>query len=537
MNGQLRDHPLAELINEITGARLSGALRLAHERVKGAVYFEDGEVVAALTNLRSHRLSEVLRREKGGAVAARLEELTGAGMSDEQAGAALVEGGELSAGELDAARGRQSVEGLRELLGWAEGEWAFDPRVRLAGNYRARLDVPSLLAEGARQLPPEFVAGRMANEEELLSPAPEALYEDAIKGLQLLPTEAFVLTRASGPMSLGELVAVSGLPEAETRRALYTLALGGLLRRERWPQAFSPEMLARARSTSSTPKSERGDEPSAMPSPPTSAPGTPAPPTAQDSAVEPERERTPREEMEELFERSRAATHYTVLGITRNSTPAEVKKVYYALARRLHPDHFRRDSDERLQQQLDNAFARVTQAYEVLKDTSLRASYDLKLSKEDAANGESAESKADGARNAAPESPPPSPALSQESALLYRAEDKYQQGLAALQQNNTALATRLLGEAALLVPKQARYRALYGRALSRDKQSRRQAESELLAAVGLDEKNPAYRVMLAELYVEIGLRRRAEGELERALTFDPSHAAARRLLRELRAAK
>jgi curved DNA-binding protein CbpA len=535
MNGQLRDHPLAELIHEITGARLSGALRLAHERVKGAVYFEGGEVVAALTNLRSHRLSEVTRREKGGTAAARLEELIGAGMSDEQAGAALIEAGELTGAELDGLRVRQSTEGLRELLGWAEGEWAFDPRVRLAGNYRARLDVPSLLVEGTRRLAPEFVAGRMANEDELLSPASDTFDEEAVKGLQLLPTEVFILTRASGPMRLSELVAVSGLPEDETRRALYVLALGGLLRRERWPQAFSPEMIARARSA---PKGEGRDE-----SPTTSTP--PLPTTTKDAPEEaaaepsaPAAERTPRDDMEELFERARAETHYAVLGITRNATPAEVKSVYYSLARRLHPDHFRRDSDEPLQQQLDNAFARITQAYEVLKDASLRAAYDLKLDKSGGgATGTTATAGADDARKAAAESPPPSPAPSQESALLYRAEDKYQQGLAALQQNNTVLATRLLGEAALLVPKQARYRALYGRALSREKRSRRQAESELLAAVGLDEKNPAYRVMLAELYIDIGLRRRAEGELERALSFDPSHAAARRLLRELRAAK
>ena len=172
-----------------------------------------------------------------------------------------------------------------------------------------------------------------------------------------------------------------------------------------------------------------------------------------------------------------------------------------------------------------------------LEDASLRESYDLSRQVGRRAAGTSSASGTDAARKSSPEGPPPSPALSQESALLYRAEDKYQQGVAALQQNNMVLATRLLGEAALLVPKQARYRALYGRALSREKRSRRQAESELLAAVGLDEKNPAYRVMLAELYIEIGLRRRAEGELERALAFDPSHAAARRLLRELRAAK
>ena len=37
MEGQLRNHPLAELIHEISDARLSGALRLAFERVKAVV--------------------------------------------------------------------------------------------------------------------------------------------------------------------------------------------------------------------------------------------------------------------------------------------------------------------------------------------------------------------------------------------------------------------------------------------------------------------------------------------------------------------
>jgi cytochrome c-type biogenesis protein CcmH/NrfG len=106
-----------------------------------------------------------------------------------------------------------------------------------------------------------------------------------------------------------------------------------------------------------------------------------------------------------------------------------------------------------------------------------------------------------------------------------------------LQKNNVALARRSLGEAALLGPRQARYRAYYGRALARDKGSRRQAEAELQAAISLDEKNPSYRVMLAELYQEHGLRTRAEGELERALQLDPTHAAARLLLEQIRGAK
>jgi Flp pilus assembly protein TadD len=66
---------------------------------------------------------------------------------------------------------------------------------------------------------------------------------------------------------------------------------------------------------------------------------------------------------------------------------------------------------------------------------------------------------------------------------------------------------------------------------------RRNAEFELQAAVRLEPNNPPYRMMLAELYKELGLFRRAEGEAERALTLDPKNQAARTLLSSLKGKK
>jgi tetratricopeptide (TPR) repeat protein len=114
-------------------------------------------------------------------------------------------------------------------------------------------------------------------------------------------------------------------------------------------------------------------------------------------------------------------------------------------------------------------------------------------------------------------------------------EELYQQGLAALQQGNQTLALNYLGEAARVAPKQARYRAQYGRALAAGSQTRHQAEAEFHAAIALDKGNVYYRVMLARLYSETGMMRRAVGELERALAIDPKSEAARLLLDKLKA--
>jgi Tfp pilus assembly protein PilF len=62
---------------------------------------------------------------------------------------------------------------------------------------------------------------------------------------------------------------------------------------------------------------------------------------------------------------------------------------------------------------------------------------------------------------------------------------------------------------------------------------RRTAETELQAALKLEPNNPSFRVMLAELYQQVGLRKRAEQEAMRALAADSTNKPARELLSNL----
>ena len=370
MNGRLSDQPLAELVQEISDARLSGALRLARERAKGVVYFDGGRVVAALSNVRAFRLVEVLRRS-GAADPTRLYTLIGEGASDEQVGLVLLRTGVLDETALGKLHERQSKEVLAELLRWTDGEWSFDTRVRLTGLQAGRhLDVTSMLVESARALPAEFVAAR-TREDETVAPA-EGMQEKIKAGMQLQPSEVFVLSRVYTPLRLREVVAVAGLPEQETRRAVYVLAFAGLLERpdrlralpsEAVQQAAAQQQLHTAAAAAQEQARQAGKRESA-----------PAPEPATEGTTE------------ELFALARGANHYEVLGVARGAKPEEVKRVYYTHARRLHPDRFRRDADEEQRQRIDAAFAKVTHAYETLKDASLRAAYDLKLSKQGGAS-------------------------------------------------------------------------------------------------------------------------------------------------------
>jgi DnaJ-class molecular chaperone len=61
---------------------------------------------------------------------------------------------------------------------------------------------------------------------------------------------------------------------------------------------------------------------------------------------------------------------YIVLGVTQDATSAEIKKAYYALAAKYHPDH--NDGDK----EAEEKFKEVKEAYEVLADEDKREFFD-----------------------------------------------------------------------------------------------------------------------------------------------------------------
>lgn len=244
-------------------------------------------------------------------------------------------------------------------------------------------------------------------------------------------------------------------------------------------------------------------------------------------------------DVHEFLERLRHAdSHYDVLGVHGNAPGADLKSAYYELARRYHPDRFRR-AEPALLARLESAFARITQAYDVLRDDGLRANYNAKLQARkraqqitDAAPKPAAPKPAapTAEQSTTPDSTPAAPVIS----AAERAANDFKEGFAALEQGQRTAATGLFASAARLAPNEARYRAFYGQVLAEQENTRRAAEAELQAATKLDPGNADYRVMLAQLFRDLGFAIRAKGEAERAVAADPNNRKARDLLRELK---
>jgi curved DNA-binding protein CbpA len=521
MNGQLGEQPLAELIREIAAKDLSGGLRLQHERIKTVVYFKAGQVVYATSNLRIHRLCEYLRKREL-ISESQLTALPSKG-SDLALASKLSSDRLLSRSVLDEILADQTADVLRVGLLWTDGGWSFDGHSQLSEPVNVRLEMRRLLTESARHMRTNFAQSRFRNLGEIISPG-----LDAQNAAWLTPTEGFVLSRLEGSMKLSDLTALSGLREPEALRTIYGLLLGGFLNREYWPNAF--------RASEAQKTSEEGiKEPSEIVSPE----------MAETAIID--AEQVEQQSVDVFLDQlDQAKTYYEVLKVTTSAGADEVKRAYYGLARQYHPDRFHEIAETPLHTRIESAFARIAQAYETLVDKDLRISYDARLAALEKAKhfGQPASMpKPQESRPRPTPKPPRDAADSKETEFdgafvdSQTAEQRFQEGMAAISQGQANLAITCLSAAVRLVPDEPQYRAYYGRALACHEKTRRLAEMELQAAIKLAPANSSYRVMLAELYLDLGLRLRAKGELERALAVDPQNTSARKLLFELEVGK
>lgn len=507
MNGQLSEQPLAELIREISAKTLSGRLRLEHERVHAVAYFEHGKFLYAAANVRTLRIREYLKKAE--AISEQELAQVNERVSDTDLIKVLCGQKLLSPAVAEQIQSRLVADVLRLALLWTDGAWEFDPRSRLGEQLNLKIDLDALMLEAARRIPAEFSASRFASPAEIITPVSEPLVNE-----NLLPAEVFLLSRVDRPTTVRDLVAVSGLGHDETLGHLYALTLAGLLKREQWNSVF------------------RGQQP-APPPPPKKVMPTPTPPPPVQR--EQQAQDTDPQEVESFLVRvNNAGTYYEVLDVAPRASASELKTVYYQLARRYHPDRFRK-SDAALLPRIEAAFARITQAYDTLRDDRLRAGYDAKVE---------ARKKAEKIVESAPKptkptAPAPQPEPVAEGAAepvvsaAERAENQFKEGFVAFEQGQKKVALGLFASAARAVPNEPRYRAFYGQVLAGNESTRRAAEAELNAAIKLDPQNAEYRMMLAELYRDLGLKLRAKGEAERAVAADPNNRKARELLRAL----
>ncbi|MBN2346271.1 MAG: DnaJ domain-containing protein [Candidatus Aminicenantes bacterium] len=85
-----------------------------------------------------------------------------------------------------------------------------------------------------------------------------------------------------------------------------------------------------------------------------------------------------------FYERLKAGDvdHYDLFDLKNTATANEIKDVYFQLAKKYHPDRLGEDPDPELRDKANFVFARINKAFEVLSDEEKRREYDMKGYKE-----------------------------------------------------------------------------------------------------------------------------------------------------------
>lgn len=244
---------------------------------------------------------------------------------------------------------------------------------------------------------------------------------------------------------------------------------------------------------------------SADPTRPFAQPSSPAP-------AEPAEQIVFKRELQQLLHLAQKGSYYQLLGVTTQAATPQIKKNFYSLARKFHPDHHMEKSEhvESLQKLLEVA----TRAYQTLTDDKKRALYDKAL----------ADSGAFNLHRAKPE-------------WLETVVECFAKASECIRAENFSGSVGWLRKCVALAPLDARYRALLARSLGTIPQYRQEAIEQFQAAIELDPLSVKTHFQFAELCDEMQSTAQARTLYLKVLEMDPAHVPTLKRLLDLDAAR
>lgn len=487
LRGSLARQPFARVLQRIYVGRLSGALLLTTGQTKKIIYTENGYPVAARSNVPTECLGQILLQQRMISNENLAESLRQMKESKKRQGELLVEMGALSPYGLSRALVLQMEAKLLELFSWREGRFSFkkgeaphEQPVRLERSPAA------LILEGIRRyydaerthavLAP-FVG-------QFIMPSPDR--RQRLQDITSDPNERRFIDGLDGSTKFEAALATTMIPTDRARLLLVAMAEAGMISPSAAPGNRTVESLS----------------------------------VLEDGQPDPTAVERSRDDLAAINEVMHHQTHFEVLALDREASPAEVDTAYEVRAREFHPDRFRLRPEE-VRLLAERIFERLEEAHAVLSDATARRRY---LSQLDRNRPQKSAGVEDGA--SAGESP------------HVVAERVYFQGVAHLRARRYRDAAEAFRKATTLAPGQASYRSALGWATYRqapaDPHAIASGLAELLAAVETDPRNPWSRVSLGRFYAETGQPDEAVRIFEEVLRMSPGLSDIEEEIRRLR---
>lgn len=425
LQGTLTERGVADVIRDIQTSGKTGILHLQRDELSKRLYFLDGAIVFANSDVDSDRLGQFLIT--GGVIDAPSYERAARTMKKtrRRLGRTLVALGNLQEEHLDQTINDQIQRIIYSVFSWESGGYKFETIDKpIEDDLACALSTDEIVLEGVRSMATESTIRHAIGDTDRILHLVEGAASAAIvqRNITLTASEGFVLSRVDGKTSVAELAAISPLDDDETLRCIYGLMSTGILRLE------DVEGKATGRMPRVTVDAEIDTEP-----------------------------------MIEEIAAKRAAmaesNFYEILEAKRADTPEAIKKAYYALAKKYHPDRHCSRGTEAPQDQLAEILATLAEAYDVLSNPQKRLLYDHKLSQREGHD----------------------PALigTIQTSSDALAATKYRAAQGSYQAKDYHEAVQNLREAVRLDPTKIAYHKLLGQALTKNPKWRKQAETHL----------------------------------------------------------
>ncbi len=352
-SGTITNMTVPLLFQGLLAEKKTGTIIFAHDPVVKKVYLAGGDVFFASSNLSEDRLGEWLQR--AGTITRQqcdtaAEEVKRTGNKQ---GAVLVELGYITPDILEEGVRYQVRQIVVSLFNWRNGSYVIDE------DPVSRVDIDplmirteDLIREGLRgtewsvvrrSLPPLTTILRSVADRSL-----------PLQGGELEQDHRTVLKFIDGSKSIGEICSLSGIGDFNTLRAIYWLLALRLAETGALKQADEAKKVCDAACDTAT---------------------------VQETKI-PEHETAELLTVAKLLEAHKKLAqqnHFEVLGVDRNATAREIKKAYFTLAKRYHPDrHFGPPLNE-MKSELEALFNAIHEAHETLASPDRRKKYDQEL--------------------------------------------------------------------------------------------------------------------------------------------------------------
>jgi curved DNA-binding protein CbpA len=200
-----------------------------------------------------------------------------------------------------------------------------------------------------------------------------------------------------------------------------------------------------------------------------------------------------------LSEKISEMNYYQILDIPENAPQDKIKKAYFELARKYHPDSFGEDVSSDNREKIDDVFTHVTRAYHAISSTGKKQVYE-----------------------SARETPEEEKKVETEA----KAEKRFRQGKTLYNQGRYEEALVTVEEAVRLKRTSGDFFLLYAMIESKVPQFKQKAEDDFKKAIELAPFNPETYMGLGIYYKQEGLPIKATKMFKSALRLDSGHKGA-----------